>query len=279
MPERPWTYRDRWALITGASSGIGAVFARALAERGMHLILTARRGERLRKLAGELRDAHGVEVRIAVADLAEPGAAADLWERVDEPVHLLVNNAGFGLQGRFEELPRDRQRAMVNLNCGAVLELAHLALGPMRERGAGGIVNVASLAAFQPIPLFATYAASKAFVLSLSEALWEENRRTEPQAKHREAGVRVLALCPGPTPTEFHTVAGTSRMQNTPGTRSPEEVVRAALEALEKGKSFVVPGATNRAGSILGRLAPLGLATKVARRVMEQVGGRAPEAS
>lgn len=261
-----WSYRGEWALVTGASSGIGEAFARELARRGMHLALVARREERLRALAGELRSAHGVRAETVAADLGEPDAAERVWAALaPRPIHLLVNNAGFGLQGRFDQLSRERQRAMLALNCGAVLELAHLALGPMRERGAGGIVNVASLAGFQPIPNFAAYAASKAFVLSLSEALREENRA---------AGVRVVALCPGPVPTEFQSVAGTSREAALPGTRTVEQVVEAALRALESGRGVMVPGGLNRAGSVLGRLLPLGWATRVAGGVMRRADSR-----
>lgn len=259
MSSSPWSYPGRWAVVTGASSGIGEAFARTLAARGMSTVLVARREERLRELAAELRSGYapGVQAEVVAADLGEPGAPERAWQAATEgrSIHLLVNNAGFGIAGRLDRLPRERQAQMVDLNCRAVLELAHLALGPMRERGEGGIINVASVAAFQPIPRFATYAASKAFVLSLSEALWDENRR---------AGVRVLALCPGAVPTEFQATAGTTRMTATPGLRSAEQVVEAALSALERGRGYVVPGGVNRLGSILGRLVPLGLATRIA---------------
>src|SRR5690606_15173381 len=170
-PVTPWSYRGRWALVTGASAGIGEAFARALAARGMHLVLSARREERLRALAEELRAAHGVRAETIAADLGAPGAASDLWAAASagREIHLLVNNAGFGAQGRFDLVPRERQAEMVRLNCVALLELAHHALGPMRERGEGGMINVASIASFQPVPEMATYAATKAFVLSLSQ--------------------------------------------------------------------------------------------------------------
>ncbi|MDQ3557128.1 MAG: SDR family NAD(P)-dependent oxidoreductase, partial [Gemmatimonadota bacterium] len=208
----PWEVRNRWALVTGASSGIGEAFARALAARGAKLVLTARRADLLRSLADELADVHGIRAEAVPEDLAESGAPRRVWERATAcgPIHLLVNNAGFGLQGRFDALPRERQREMVGLNCGALLELAHLALPGMRSRGEGGIVNVASIAGFQPIPGFATYAASKAFVIALSQAIREENRG---------AGVRVVVLCPGPVPTGFQEVAGTSRRLGSVGMR------------------------------------------------------------
>lgn len=261
-----WTYRDRWALITGASSGIGQEFARLLAERGMHLVLAARREERLRELAAALGAAHGVEATVVGVDLAEPGAAERLWESATSrgrEIELLVNNAGFGLYGRFDDLSIERQAEMVRLNCIAPLELAHAAFRTMRPRRSGGIINVASTAAFQPIPCFATYAASKSFLLSLSEALWDEARAD---------GVRVVALCPGATPTGFQQVAGTRRSPQTPGMLAPEEVALAALRALERGRSYVVPGAANALSARLVRLLPLPLATLVARMAMQRLG-------
>jgi uncharacterized protein len=248
---RPWTYRDRWALITGASAGFGEAYARALAARGMHLMLTARREERLAVLAEELRAAHGVRAVTIPHDLGEPGAAEPLWRRASEDgrrIHLLVNNAGMGAQGRFHEVPRDRHVAMVQLNVMAAMEMAHLALGEMTSRGEGGIINVSSVAAFQPLPTNGTYAATKSFLLLLSEACWEE-------ARH--AGVRVLALCPGRSPTEFQQVAGTGHVdERTPGMKTPEEVVAASLRALEKGKSYVIPGAMNYVNSFVPALLP-----------------------
>lgn len=232
----------------------------------MHVVLAARREERLRKLEAELAAAHGVEVAVVVADLAEHGAAERLWAAATaggREIDLLVNNAGFGLYGRFDELSAARQAEMVHLNCVAPLELAHHALREMRARGSGGVINVASTAAFQPIPYFATYAASKAFLLALSEALWDEARAD---------GVRVLALCPGATPTEFQQVAGTRRPAQTPGILAPREVALAALRALERGRSYVVPGAANALSARLVRLLPISLATRAARIVMSRLG-------
>lgn len=255
-------YRGRWALVTGASLGIGAAFARALAARGMDLVLCARSEDRLHALADELRAAHGIRTHVVAADLARPGAAEDAWTQASEGrvIHLLVNNAGFGLHGRFDALPRDRQREMVALNCTALLELAHLALGEMRPRGAGGILNVASVVAFQPVPWMATYAATKAFVLSLTQALAEECRGT---------GVRVLCVSPGPTPSGFQAAAGTHVDAGQPGYLLPADVVDAALAALDAGRTRVVPGAMNRLASVFGRLLPLGAVTRVARRINE----------
>jgi short-subunit dehydrogenase len=260
-----FAYSGRWALVTGASMGIGEAFARALASRGMNVVLCARSADRLEALAEAIRREHGVEAAVVAADLAQPGAAARAWEQASagRGISLLVNNAGFGLRGRFDELPRDRQAEMVALNCTAVLELAHLAVDEMRGRGAGGIINVASIVAFQPVPLMAAYAASKAFVLSLSESLAVENR---------DAGVRVMALCPGPTPSGFQAVAGTRVYEGQPGYLRPDEVVAAALDAFDAQKAHVVPGAANRAATLFGRLLPLGVAARIARRVNERHG-------
>jgi short-subunit dehydrogenase len=259
----PWSYRGRRALVTGASAGLGEEFARRLAARGAYLVISARRRERLEALAGALRREHGVPVEVVPADLSLPGEAARLWREASAggAVDLLVNNAGFGAQGRFDELPLERQMEMLALDCGAVLELAHHALRSMRARGEGGILNVASIASFQPVPGLATYAAAKAFVLSLSEALWAENR---------DAGVRVLALCPGRTPTEFQAVAGTGSTEGAIGVRTPAQVVEAGLEALLAGKSYVVPGLENHLASWLARLAPRSLVTRALKRLVRR---------
>lgn len=263
MPE--FDYRGRWALVTGASMGIGETFARALAERGMNVVLCARSADRLRALADDIAARHGVDTRVVAADLARPGAPAEAWAHAGDgrDIHLLVNNAGFGLHGRFESLPRERQAEMVALNCTAVLELAHLALGGMRARGTGGIINVASVVAYQPVPWMATYAATKAFVLSLSEALAEENRGS---------GVRILCVSPGPTPSGFQATAGTSVRPDQPGYLQPRQVVDSALAALDAGRTQVAPGVVNRLSTVFGRLLPMGLTTRIARRINEHRG-------
>jgi uncharacterized protein len=185
------------ALVTGASAGLGEEFARQLAARGHRLVLAARRKDRLEALAAELGNARSVEI-----DLGRPGAAAELMNNIaqaGETVELLVNNAGFGLHGRFDKADPERLRQMVDLNCGALTDLCRAVLPAMVERGSGGIINLASTAAFQAGPGMAVYFATKAYVLSLSEALHEEVR---------QFGVKVSALCPGPTRTEFGEVAG-----------------------------------------------------------------------
>ena len=260
-----FAYRGKWALVTGASMGIGEAFARALASRGMNVVLCARSADRLAALADSLRAEQGVQAAVVAADLTRPGAAARAWDEASagRAIHLLVNNAGFGLRGRFDELPVERQSEMVSLNCTAVLELAHRAVVEMRERGSGGIINVASIVAFQPVPGMAAYAATKAFVLSLSEALAEENRDT---------GVRVLAACPGPTPSGFQAVAGTRVYEGQPGYLTPGDVVAASMEAFDAGRTHVVPGAVNRAATFFGRLLPLRVSARLARRVNERQG-------
>ena len=242
--------------------GIGEAFARALAGRGMNVALCARSADRLAELARRIEAEQGVRARVVPADLSRPGEAARAWAQAgaDGPVHLLVNNAGFGLHGPLHELPADRQAEMVSLNCTAVLELAHLALGELRPRGTGGIINVGSVAAFQPVPMKAAYAATKAFVLSLTAAMAEENRGS---------GVRILCLSPGPTPTGFQAVAGTRVELGQPGVLRAEEVVDAALAALDAGRTHVAPGLMNRVSTTFARMLPMGVAARIARRVNE----------
>ncbi|HEX6750607.1 MAG TPA: SDR family oxidoreductase [Longimicrobium sp.] len=263
MARERWEYRGRWALVTGASAGIGEAFARGLARRGMHLALAARREDRLRALADELASAHRVRTLVVPADLGEPGAADALWRQAADgrDIHLLVNNAGFGLKGPFHELPLDRQAEMVRVNCIAPLELAHHALAHMRGRG-GGIVNVASIAGYQPIPLMATYAATKAFLITLSEAL---------AAESGDAGVRVVTVNPGPVKTEFQAVAGTQVRDRAPGLRTPGQVVEAALRALEAGRMTVTPGLVNRMAAAAVRIAPRGIVVRAAKAVMRKL--------
>jgi short-subunit dehydrogenase len=259
----PWTYRGRWALITGASAGLGEAFAGELARRGMNLVLTARREDRLRQIGAALTAEHGIQVRSVPADLADRASLDALWHTASQgrSIDLLVNNAGFGAQGFFTEIPAARQAEMLDVNCIAVLRLAHLALGEMTGRRDGGIINVASIAAFQPVPTLATYAATKAFVLSLSRALHEEARGS---------GVRVLALCPGRTPTEFQRIAGTGPVDRAFGLRSPEAVVRSALAAFERDHAYAVPGVENYLASWLTRLLPGSAVTRLLKRLVQR---------
>lgn len=250
------------ALITGASSGIGEVFARKLAARGQNLLLVARSEERLSALASELARAHNVTATHFAADLTDESAPARLFaeaERRGLEVETLVNNAGFGSVGEFHKLDVESELRMIDLNVRALVDLSHRFLLPMRARGRGAIINVASTASFQPVPFMATYAATKAFVLSFSMALWEENRA---------AGVRVLALCPGSTDTNFFRVAGTETPPNI--TQTPEAVVATALRALDAGKSHVVSGWGNFLMAESSRLAPRSLVTRIAGKILKQ---------
>src|ERR1051325_6953935 len=225
-------------LITGASSGIGEVFARKLAAQGHNLLLVARSEDKLIALCNELGLNHNVRAEYFVADLSQldsPGRLFDETRERNLEIDLLINNAGFGSMGEFAKLDRDRELNMIDLNVRSLVELTHLFLQPMRERGSGSIINVASTASFQPVPFMATYAATKAFVLSFSEALWEENR---------PYGVKVMALCPGVTETGFFEA---SRMKRPPMrvAQTPEQVVDTALRSLERGRSHVVSGWAN----------------------------------
>ncbi len=256
------TWQAQWALVTGASAGIGRALAERLAARGANLVLTARRRERLEQLAGAIRSKHGVEVELFAADLARPGAPDELFAFTRGkgiPVEFLVNNAGFGAYGEFFKVDLARQLEMVQVNVAAVLHLTHLYLPAMIERRRGDILIVASTAAFQGVPYVATYAATKAFDLLFAEALAEEVRRY---------GVRVCALCPGSTVSEFHEVAG--QPDRTKGRQeSAKKVAEVGLRALARGKSYVISGLGNYLGAHGQRLAPRRLVTRVAAKMFE----------
>jgi short-subunit dehydrogenase len=242
------------ALVTGASAGLGEEFARQLARRGHRLVLAARRKERLDTLAAELGNARAVEI-----DLSRPGAADELVTNVaaaGETIDLLVNNAGFGLHGRFANADPKRLRQMIDLNCGALTELCRAVLPGMIERRSGAILNVASTAAFQPGPGMAVYFATKAYVLSLSEALHEEARNS---------GVKVIALCPGPTHTEFGDVAGfRGSVKLDRFFMEAEPVVRLGLGALDRNKAVAIAGGLNKLIPFSIRFAPRSLVRTVA---------------
>jgi short-subunit dehydrogenase len=244
----------RVALITGASAGLGIEFARQLAKRGHRLVLAARRKERLDELAGELGNARAIAI-----DLSQPDSAAKLMadlEAHDETVDLLVNNAGFGLIGRFAKADAARLRQMIDLNVGTLTDLCRAVAPAMIERKSGAILNVASTAAFQPGPKMAVYFATKAFVLSLSEALHEE---LKPH------GVKVTCLCPGPTRTEFGDVAGFggNGMFDKVAMNAPE-VAEAGLKALDRNKAVVIPGLINKVCAASTRFAPRSTVRKIA---------------
>ena len=253
--------------MTGASSGIGEEIARQLAGRGHNLIIVARRIERLRELAGELATEHGVRVEPLAADLATQEARDELAAAVDAlglDVEVLVNNAGFGDSGTVHRVGSERLRAMVRLNCEAVVDLQARYSAAMVERERGAIINIASTAAFQPIPGTATYAATKAFVLSLSEAT---------HAELGGKGITVTAVCPGPVKTEFAEVAGLGDAnEKLPGFiwTDVERVAREAVEGAEKDRRVVVPGLVNRAGALAGQHTPRALVLPLAKRAWRQ---------
>jgi short-subunit dehydrogenase len=249
------------ALVTGASSGIGDAIARRLAAEGTDLVVTARDGGRLRALADELTAAHGVDVEVLAADLGDPTSRREVEGRVaagDHPVDLLVNNAGFGSSGRFHELDVDVEQAEVEVNVVAVMRLTHAALGPMLGRGRGTVLNVSSLGSRTPSPLNATYAATKAFVTSFSEAL-HEDLRDDP--------VTVTVLEPGFTRTEFQVRAGLTRDAGVPDLvwMSADDVAAAGLDGARDGRAVVVPG--------LGYKVTAGLAGFVPKAPLRRIVG------
>jgi short-subunit dehydrogenase len=252
------------ALITGASAGIGEAIACELAGRGHGVTLVARREDRLHSLATELSDRFDVRAEAIAVDLASDAARADLPRRLDElglQVEILVNNAGFGGGEYFARTDRERLVSMVELNCVALLDLQAIYLPQMVERGRGAVINIASTAAFQPLPGAATYAATKAFVLNLSEAVHEELKGT---------GVTLTAVCPGPVKTEFAEAAGLGGAEEqVPGVlwQSAESVAKSAVESADDGKRAIIPGLLNRAGALTGQHAPRMLALPIAKRI------------
>ncbi|HUY27062.1 MAG TPA: SDR family oxidoreductase [Candidatus Binataceae bacterium] len=247
------------ALITGASSGLGEEFALALAREKYDLVLVARREDKLASVAERARGLGAARVAIVAADLSRPAAAEEVHRRaVAEAgeIGYLVNNAGFGTRGRFESLPLGRELEQIDLNVAALVALTRLCVPAMLERRRGVVINVASTAAFQPVPWMATYGATKAFVLSFSEALAEE---------YRASGVTIMALCPGPTRTGFQAVADTA------GARVPANsyldaatVVRQAIAAARKGKAIKINGVMNLLMAESTRLAPRAIVRRIA---------------
>ena len=255
-------------LITGASSGIGTSFARALAARGSDLILVARRGDRLRALASELQQSHGVTAMAIEQDLSSTTAAVDLRETVQASglrVTSLINNAGFGTFGPFLEEEPSRLAAEIVVDVSTPVQLSAAFLPDIVDAGTGYLINVASMAAYAPVPRMAVYAATKAFILNFTEALWGELRHS---------GVTVFALSPGATATEFNDVVGTEDATAGARKRSPDDVVATALRHLERRRPgpSVIDGAGNRVGAALTRLA--GRRTNVV--VMERVSRPRP---
>lgn len=238
--------KGKWALVTGASSGIGEQFARQLAKQGSHLVLVARSESKLESLAAELRKMHGIKAEVISMDLAKEGAPSELYRQcqlLKVDIELLVNNAGFATHGMFEQVSGERQHEEVMLNVAAVVDMTHLFLPGMLRKNSGAVINVSSTAGFQPLPYMAVYGATKAFVLSFTQALWWENR---------DRGIKFFALCPGSTDTSFFNVVGAE--EASVGKKdTPERVVEVALRALKEGKLYVVPGMQNYIGAQLAR--------------------------
>jgi short-subunit dehydrogenase len=248
-------------LITGASSGIGAAFARKIAKRGRNVLLVARSEDKLIALCNELGRLSGVRAQYVVMDLSAPEAGVRLLEETQKrelTIDMLVNNAGFGSMGDFAKLDLPTELEIIDLNVKSLVDLTYRFLAPMRERRQGTIINVASTAAFQGVPFMATYAATKAFVLSFSEALSEENR---------QHGIRVLALCPGVTDTNFFAA---SKIDRPPmrTVQTAEEVVDTALRGLARGKSVVISGWANWFVVEAERVVPRSVVTKVAAKAL-----------
>src|SRR6266536_4428527 len=248
-------------LITGASSGIGEAFARKLASQGHDLLLVARSEDKLIALCNELGRSQNIRAQYVAIDLSERDAPARLLAETVKrnlEIDLLINNAGFGSMGDFAKLDLELELKMIDLNVRSLVELTHRFLTSMRERKRGSIINVASTAGFQGVPFMATYAATKAFVLSFSEALWEENR---------PYGIKVLALCPGVTETNFFAA---SRMQRPPArvSQTAEDVLETALRGLKRGRSHIISGMTNYFMTQSERLMPRSLVTRTVGMVM-----------
>ena len=260
MPPRP---RPR-ALVTGASTGIGRELSRVLAREGHDLVITARSHETLEQLAHDLTREHGAAVHPIAANLAAPGMAETLVAEIAAAglrVDVLVNNAGVGLYGLFADTPLDDEQRMIQLNVVSLVTLTKLCLPGMLQRGSGRILNVASTAAFLPGPRMAVYYATKAFVLSFSEALADELRDT---------GITVTALCPGPTQSQFQETARMQRSRLTRGTiMDADTVAEAGYRGMMQGRAVVVPGLTNRLVPVLVRLLPRRVMTMLSRRAAD----------
>jgi len=250
------------ALITGASSGIGLDLARLFAKDGCDVVLVARSEGKLRELAAELERGGGVTAHVIALDLARPDAAEALVQRLPGDVDILVNNAGFGVAGPFVETDLAKELEMIQVNIVALTQLTKLLLPKMVARRRGRVLNVASTAAFQPGPLMAVYYATKAYVLSFSEAIADELR---------DSGVTVTALCPGPTETGFAAVADmtASRLFNVAKPMSSAEVARAGYAAMRRGRRVVVPGVKNKLLTQSIRISPRRLVTTIVRKLQE----------
>jgi hypothetical protein len=257
-------------LITGASSGIGEAFARKLAQQGDNVLLVARTESKLASLCNELGRASDVNAQYVAMDLTDKDAPAKLFEEAKLrglQVEMLINNAGFGSMGDFLHQDLEKELRMIDLNIKALVGLTYYFLIPMRERGHGAIINVASTAGFQPVPYMTTYAATKAFVLSFSDALWEENRAY---------GIKVMALCPGVTDTNFFVA---SEMDHPPMrvSQSPEQVVETALKGLKRGRGHIISGWTNYFMTESERLVPRSIVARIVGKALRPPNGKSRE--
>lgn len=254
-----YQYKGKTALVTGASTGIGAAFVKKLAGKGMDIVLVARSEDKMKNVAAQCP---GVKTTVIPLDLTEADAVTKLQSRLSTEnieVDLLINNAGFGMFGQFESLSIEIQLKEIQLNVMALVALTHAFIPSMLKRGEGAIINVASTAAHSPIPYLSVYAATKAFVLSFSEALW---------AEYKDRGIRVLSLNPGATESEFHTVSGLE--SGGFPKESAETVVDNGLKAMEEGKSYVISGLPNiLMGDVLTRLLPREQVAILAKQFMQ----------
>jgi hypothetical protein len=254
-------WRGKWALITGASAGIGVALAKELAAGDANLVLTARRQDRLEELSRELSAKHKIKTSVFAADLADATAPEKIYAFTREQgisIELLINNAGFGAYGELPSVEVRRLLDMVQVNCAAVVHLTRLYLPQMVARRSGDILILASTAAFQAVPYISTYAATKAFDLLFAEGLAEEMK---------QYGIRVCALCPGSTESEFHVVAGQEKFMRKAETA--EKVAHTGLNALASGKSYVISGLGNYLGALGERLVPRRIVTRIAANMFK----------
>lgn len=257
---KKFSLKDATTLITGASSGIGRAFAERFAADGSDLILVSRRKEQLESIGAELKKKYSVSINIFQKDLSQYGAARELFQEVQRgslQVDFLVNNAGFGKMGRFESFDDEQYSQMIHLNIETLVVLSRLFLVGMLSREYGGIINLSSTAAFQPLPYFSVYSATKTFVLLFSEALWGECRKK---------GIRILALCPGHVKTDFHKKAGV-KPHHLYAVWNSKDIVEKAIDALKKNQPTLVPGVLNHFLSHLNRY----VSRKCAVRITSQI--------
>jgi len=251
-------YSNKTALVTGASSGIGEMFANELAKKGCNLILVARSENKLKQLADNLQRAYSIHATPLPVDLAAANAAERVAEEIGKlglTVDILINNAGFGTLGAFNEIQQSRIHQEIQLNVISLTELTHKFIGSMVERKEGIVINVASMTAFLPVPFMAVYGATKAYVLSFTEALW---------AEYRDCGIQIVALCPGETKSSFHATSGSENLKSK--RMDPMDVVKAAFKAVEKDRCNIIAGRNNYFMAQLPRILPRSVIVKLARR-------------